>query len=381
MSSKVLSCHGCRSTITTKNYLTCCLCVHTYDLDCANITEQRFLKTMTKEVRSSWKCPECVNKVPKAGNVNTPVGAAHGSALRENQQRISTAALSQSDIDNATVQRGSSGSSARRVLDHSYVDDTYYLDNMRTVIRDELERVMDERVSILITKIVTEQVTLPICRIISELTDRVAILESKLEAFEKDRAKGKEAEGRMMRPTDGLFMAPSPSSPCAIGEAAPRVVGQTIPRVQSSSRRQAAVLIDEPTFNVTMNKTAGPGGPEPAWKEVTKKRTRVSPVGVMRGEAAPGSTKLEAAERRRYLHLYYVKVGTTEAEVSDYLNALCGGNSCLVETLKARGSYASFKLDVPSKLADSIMTPGNWAEDICVKPWRQSFRPKTNEGQ
>lgn len=368
MTGKLNTCHGCRSTITTNNHLKCSLCAHIYDLVCANVNEQRFVR-MSKENISSWKCPECVSNTPKAGNINTPVGAAHGSNLRESHQLIT-----QTDTDNVTVHRGSSGCNPKRVLDHSFAEDTYCLDTMRTVIRDEMERVMDERVSTLMSKLITEQVTQPFNRIISELTGRVATLESRLKSLGKDKGNSIPGGDKENRRIGDLISVPSQSSQGATGKTVPVPVRQEKAPLPSTSRIQTSSSQDE------LIATAG----EPAgasWTEVAKKRHRSAPVGVIRGAAGPGSSKLEAAERRRQLHLYYVKVGTTAAEVHDHLISICGDNSYTVQELTARGSYASFKLEVPSKVEDSIMSPGSWPRDICVKPWRQSFRSTSKEGQ
>lgn len=59
-----------------------------------------------------------------------------------------------------------------------------------------------------------------------------------------------------------------------------------------------------------------------------------------------------------------------------HLQFISGNNECTVEELKSRGRYSSFKLGVPSKIADNVLSPNNWAEDICVKPWRQNFCAK-----
>lgn len=69
-------------------------------------------------------------------------------------------------------------------------------------------------------------------------------------------------------------------------------------------------------------------------------------------------------------HLYYVKVGTTDQQIRDHLTAICGSDLCTVETLTPKGKYASFKLGILAKLADNILNVNNWAEDICIKPWR-----------
>lgn len=115
---------------------------------------------------------------------------------------------------------------------------------------------------------------------------------------------------------------------------------------------------------------------EDSWTEVKRRQSRVSTSNVSRGTAAPGSTILEASERIQYLHLFYVKQGTTETMVLDHLKTICGSDPCIVQPLKSRGNYASFKLSVPLKWSESILSPRNWAQDICIKPWKQLFRGK-----
>lgn len=103
---------------------------------------------------------------------------------------------------------------------------------------------------------------------------------------------------------------------------------------------------------------------------------------LVRGTAAPGGTALEAADRNRFLHLFYLKSGTTEEQVTSYINSICGGEVCRAETLKAKGDYASFKLCIPTSMTNTVMCSENWATDVCIKPWRQLFRtPKENSKQ
>lgn len=71
MSSNTIKCSGCNNAIQGKEFLNCNICKHRYDLQCAGITPQRF-KTMTQEAKR-WKCPECVSRMPKSDNTNTPL--------------------------------------------------------------------------------------------------------------------------------------------------------------------------------------------------------------------------------------------------------------------------------------------------------------------
>lgn len=66
-------CAGCNQTLPKREYLTCMLCADAYDLECANVSSQRFYNTMTNEHKQAWKCQLCICKMPKTGNTNTPV--------------------------------------------------------------------------------------------------------------------------------------------------------------------------------------------------------------------------------------------------------------------------------------------------------------------
>lgn len=77
MSNKILECAGCRKPIEGFT-LKCCECSKSYDLDCANVTENCFISFLTEECKATWKCVLCVSQRPKRDNTNTPVrGAAH----------------------------------------------------------------------------------------------------------------------------------------------------------------------------------------------------------------------------------------------------------------------------------------------------------------
>lgn len=68
-------CAGCTKPLPKKEYLRCALCKAAYDIECANVSSKRYYAfyALEKQRRDSWKCPECQSKMPKTGNVNTPV--------------------------------------------------------------------------------------------------------------------------------------------------------------------------------------------------------------------------------------------------------------------------------------------------------------------
>lgn len=74
-----MSCAGCLTVITGKDYLKCFNCQGSYDLACAGVNVRRFNSfyststTAGREQRVNWKCPECLSNVPKGDNSSTPI--------------------------------------------------------------------------------------------------------------------------------------------------------------------------------------------------------------------------------------------------------------------------------------------------------------------
>lgn len=83
-------CAGCRQEIKHRRFLKCSLCHEHYDLECANVPEERFFNTMTIEYRNLWKCDLCRSKQPKADNTNTPIRPPiHFDIRNDDQPKIS----------------------------------------------------------------------------------------------------------------------------------------------------------------------------------------------------------------------------------------------------------------------------------------------------
>ncbi|VVC91995.1 unnamed protein product [Leptidea sinapis] len=60
-------CAGCRNALDAEMPY---LGKNIYNLDCANVTYKLYCLMQRKD---KWNCPECLNKIPKRGNTNTPV--------------------------------------------------------------------------------------------------------------------------------------------------------------------------------------------------------------------------------------------------------------------------------------------------------------------
>lgn len=71
-------CAGCQQKLPIRKNLTCTLCKSIYDLKCAGILKDYYMKSMTLELRKSWKCQTCICKMLKTGNIDTPVRTQKG---------------------------------------------------------------------------------------------------------------------------------------------------------------------------------------------------------------------------------------------------------------------------------------------------------------
>lgn len=81
MSSK--NCAGCAKLLPKHEFLRCSACKAAYDLVCLNINTKRFYSfyAADSERKKTWKCPQCLSKQPKLGNLNTPVRPSDDGAV------------------------------------------------------------------------------------------------------------------------------------------------------------------------------------------------------------------------------------------------------------------------------------------------------------
>ncbi|KAL4713860.1 hypothetical protein ACJJTC_015514 [Scirpophaga incertulas] len=87
------SCGGCHRKLLTSDFLKCNICSKKYDIECASVPIQHFKNAMTRDEKSQWVCHECMSKLPKTNNANTPVRSI---------QNISTDNLAQSTQSDTT---------------------------------------------------------------------------------------------------------------------------------------------------------------------------------------------------------------------------------------------------------------------------------------
>lgn len=373
-----VACAGCLGKIDGRRFLQCSFCRQTYDLECANVSEKRFYNIMPQERRDAWKCQSCICQQPKGGNINTPVrGAAPDDSPNggvESNESINSTFLDQTtadSVDRVTVRRRPVTLNQSDYLSGT-LDDTAYLDNIRGIVREELNQIVNERLGFLISNAIKEQLG-SLITAVADLNVRVTALENKFSLMSNSSPTtvplALVASNSSLTFRDQSGSARVPPQRVAVNNALPPP-----PTVQTA---EAATPPQTAEAQASNQRDSSIPGDEQGWTEVKKRPRKLS--GVMRGTAAPGATQLQASERRQYVHVYYLKIGTTVEQICSHLKSILDADVCTAEALKARGDYASFKLSVPSNFVKRVMDPANWPMDICIKPWRQTFRSKTEK--
>lgn len=438
------NCAGCLEAIADK-CLKCCLCKQNYDLLCANVSEAYYNTSMTIKHRNTWRCQMCRCQEPKTDNSNTPVrtasavfddsliqleGRSYGevaAAPIDHDDSVETSTCVYPDrsmSDNITLRherpRATTSVFSKFQGSDTLNEDMLYLDNVRSIVREELALSADERMANVVCDAVSEKILSPLHSAINTLLDRVHILEgivTKLYTSSLASCGEPNCPSRIPTPqnlpvgTDQVkplmreyekhlavefdLKIPSPLQQNIASDRPPvlprgRGSGVTTTTVKSCEpvvNRKLSValasdtnsLIQNPIKDNSGNLTHTGKGRDASdesddWTEVKRKRTRNVMGRATRGSAVAGSTQLEASEWLRRIHLFYVKQGTTDDQVKSHLKSITGSEGIKVESLKSRGPYASFKLTVPTTLYNQVMASESWPLNVCVKPWSQSFR-------
>lgn len=360
-------CSGCTNDVDPRLHLLCCLCEGAYCLDCANVSEQRYYSTMNMEHRSKWKCPACCCNQPKRDNSNTPVGI-HANLGN--------------DAENVTIRRNpllNLQGVPKCNMNDTILDDSVNTFTLREIIREELGAALCDSLADKLSQVIVGKIETVISSTLANLTTTIStIVENKLKVLDKARVVASKTttnpdtsktttQKPVVRVTKNITTKKAAHKVPSLMHKAEDESTQQLPHTVSERASGAngnPAVETLPPFVVAKDAKDNP------WIEVKRKRTRVTC-----GSATPGMSQLEASQRIRHLHLYFVKAGTAVEQIRLHLNTVCNSNEVLsIESLKARGNYASFKLTVTCGSAEKVMAPETWPQGVCIKPWTLPFR-------
>ncbi|CAG9791192.1 unnamed protein product [Diatraea saccharalis] len=173
MSSQII-CGGCRVIIPDRRYLSCSGCKQCYDLVGANVSEQRFYNTLTREHRDAWKCVVCQSKQPKTDKTNTPARAADFFTVLRGAATKSPLQLDLSIVEQLESQE---------VLNDTHHNITIEMSDFQSFVL-EMRSFRDEiREQLLNNRVYTERLN----DTLVALSDRIVECENRVTKFEKKK--------------------------------------------------------------------------------------------------------------------------------------------------------------------------------------------------
>lgn len=286
------ACAGCGNIIPDSYFLICSLCGQHYDLLCANVGE-KFFRLMQR--KKEWKCIECHSKMPKKDNSNTPVRSSVFVLDSEDDER-----------NNVTTRIKKTKEKDENIhIDPVYapIDDvTRYLEVVRTMIREELNGEVMERLTNKISKAVEACTEVTLHASFEKLNNRISSLELKLQEMENNKdLSARTQHGERPSPNNKLGASTKQMQSRPVVKEVPTVDRVPAKRKPEKSKNTSSdqtgsstILISSPKIPPLMttdNNTKVEE--EEGFIEVRHRRTRLSSPHVLRGVATPGSTSLE----------------------------------------------------------------------------------------
>lgn len=343
-------CHACGGVLDVgEEYLQCMVttCGLLYHYLCNN-------RKLTSEEKAVWVCPECCIARKKGGrNCNTPVGtpvSIKNVVCRKNSESPHTAPELTKD----------------------------------PTVAQEL-------------RLTRNQMTL----LTGQLADAIAAIAQYQDMLAESVKKFDFINARLMK------LESVPVCSCKCNELEPRTSGTDTsspkpkPKRKRRARKDSANQISSPAVKmgkISSEEVANPsgeiptayprgdgleqaeninGGEEAASEEFQEVRYRRGRFASVRGTAGPDVNPLKAVEQRRFIHLWNMVSGVDD--VREYLQTLNPECTYVVEELKPKGEYKSFKIGVPAKMYEMCLTPSIWPDNARVKAWL--FRRSQNRGK
>lgn len=327
------NCAACHGVIADSYFMRCSRCGDYYDLQCANISENRY-RLMEKERKKVWTCPKCHDSLYDASNVT--IRRKPGPSFGEN----------------CRISGVNSESGSRDTLVHEFQQ----LCRMMAAMNDRLLKVLEyseacqDRMEYLGDKLITLEGRLS--RLEPAIRHRGCLCSCQNTPNGNDRSDRSDLRtvfGSSPRLAPEASLNRIPSSPSMVSAA--------------SKPQQCKGVRTESQDSVSSEATTSPKTPAVSCPEV-KRHVGLSS---QRGNAGPDVTKLKAMEPRRLVHLWNMK--SCADDVSSYLREICTTGSCTVTELKSRGDYKSYKLSVPEAFFDICMSPNTWPINSRIKEW------------
>lgn len=426
-------CKACNMNIVPGEILRCTKCKVFFHYRCVNMNTAYFMGHR-HDLVNSWACPECVCKSRSVRKDDTPVRGSLVPTLNDTITIVSNADLTQEHNVSLVEQPGSSDAEGvKNVLEeeaggfenvtirkpkdqqpivketsplafaNSFSEDTLSLESVRSVMREELQRMVENRLSILISKIVSEQLASKFQIELKDLTERVSSLERKIGMMESGAVSPDKAEysavvrtgstsGNTSKTTHGITPGTIAGTASGItsltnftgaanqnlstskeGKSTSRSL-PALPVKQAKRDMQQSTTSVLPATNPRPVETSNDMAKESEWTVVKGKSKETKTV---RTEIRKGGNKeiknLQAIERKKYLHVWSLHPETSNEAMLEHVISVCGihKEDISVEKVvsKAKRDYASFKIGVAESQYEKISVPEVWPLNARFSEW------------
>lgn len=169
-------CSNCKKLLPKREFLCCAKCNLMYDLDCANVSIQRFNNTMSSERKKTWICRHCIRKTntpstktPTATSTSTPIP----SSINKDEVPIDTEECS-SENNKVTHRKPRNLTPISRSYEDSFVQ-TEVLDDVPNINKSVYKSVENLQESKLVKDMKTEleKVKIELNSVQNELEDMI----------------------------------------------------------------------------------------------------------------------------------------------------------------------------------------------------------------
>lgn len=318
-------CYACNTPFDDGEKALICMvtaCASSFHAACAGASH------LTAEEEADWACPKCRCEMARRGDYSlTPVGASNiGAAnvtLRKKQEQINASILEFPGCESEIL---SEVKLIRREMG--------LMKDMMSQYDRKLEALM-------------EQLVLMHNRSSSQQEPCVALNSEQYQVVTSGGVRTPDHPA-----TDASVVAPPSKSG---GEQVVSTDSSKLLPLPAANEKKKTTGV-----SVTANKVVK-SATRPQRPQITER-----PISV-RCTGSPTRVALKAVEPRKFMHLWNMVSGLDD--VKDYLKELCPAANCIVEELKTRGEYKSYKIGIPDVHFDRCFTAEVWPDNAMLKVW------------
>lgn len=336
----------------------------------------------THDLKRSWNCPECENKIRPPKKDDTPI-------LKSNPPIIKSSVPALDDTFNELGHNQSTTSGLIGVLEEDLLGPTCEFENItfrtkpvtlegiRIIVREEITKVLKQLLPNALRDHLTEsieKITLCLEQRLTSSAQSLAIPsseETSLPGVDTEKTNHVPCQTeRIPALGSDAVKAPIPSASNVINNNKKKKnnVTTTDSFTKEPQLNKNKNKLDTPSEVLTVNEKNTSDSDESAWQVYSTKKQRKSLRAIVQGSGQKHEL-LETVERTRKMHACFFKPETTPEMIEKYMKQFCDCNVKADKLKLKHNYYASFILSVPESKFEVFMASETWPEGTQVSEW------------